>query len=657
MTSTAKCGDTAALIAHIRELERTVARLVDENTHLHHRLACHRDWTLLSPEILLCIFHSMPSRRHSLDPSLSLGPRSLWMETMRTKKALALVCKSWHGPAIEVLYEDIVIRRMGQIVALARTLQSERAGFARLVKVIHIDTLAIFPSCSHVVKEDFETIMSQCTMLKEFSIYYDDGNLPYLDEVDVNGTVHAYIPTWIVTSQGCPIYQQLQRLHFITTLKDRQLPVLHGLLANAVHLVSLMLCTYQPVPSECFSSLEPLSLPTLEELTISTLVDYVTTKWILPKLHSLTILHVNALPVDLLRAHGRLLRYLHLYKCYIPRNRSAFSLHGLEQLSELCPTLRHLVLPQTLRVGTPDVPLFTCTLAHLECLDIWAANYDIMYTDPFLQRDEFERIHSVMEKSEVRATCAIRVIALLDDIRMMDLPRVFPPGGVEPGEWRVHEVPGARVIQTSWALLTDRWPYAVLKCGCGAVPGRHHTGGIDGCFREEEGYYGGNRTALKRNGSDTGSDEDGSGTDEDGDSEESDTEEESEDTTSDGSGTGSDGDGSGVDEEDEDEDTDEDDDSDEEKTEEDMTSLISDSSGTGSEDDDGSGVDEDDGSDLDLSRENAGYEEQLDRDTILEMFGRSQHAWFEIDGLYDVPDGIARGQNLLTLSTDPWRGV
>ncbi len=562
--------------------------------YLHRRLACHADWAILAPEILLCIFHSTPSRKYSLDPRLGLGPRSPWMETMRTRKALALVCKSWHGAAIEVLYEDIVIRRMGQIVALARTLRSDKVGFARLIKAIRIDTLAIPPSCIEVVKEDLETIMSRCTMLKELSVRHDETypSSPYPKRPDVN--MHAYIPTWIVNSQRPPIYQQLQRLCFAAVLTDDQLPVFHRLIASAVHLVSLVLCTDPKLPTECFSSLEPLSLASLEELTVDNLADYLTKKWTLPKLHSLTVLHANALPIDLLHAHGRLLRYLHLY---CSPSRSGFPLYRLEQLSQLCPTLHHLVLPLSLRAT--DAPLFT--LPHLCCLDVWASCCGCI-TRPFMYEGECNRIHSVMERSGVAATCTIRVIGLLDEIRMVDLPRVFPPGSVKPGEWRVHEVPGARVIQTSWALVTDPWPYAVVKCECSAIP------------------------ALHAKGVDIGSYESGSDTDEDGNYEE----DSEEDLIWDGSETGS---GTYTYHE-----------------PEDTTSLVSDGGSDTSGDDDGSGTDEDDDSDLDLSRDYPRAGQQLDRDTILELFSRSQHALFEIDGLYD-DDDIAQ-ENLLTASTD-----
>ncbi|KAI0762940.1 hypothetical protein C8Q74DRAFT_1451015 [Fomes fomentarius] len=603
MTST----DTAALIAHISALEKNnarlsseVARLVDKNTHLHHRLAYHRDWAMLSPEILLCIFQSdAPPRQYSCDPSLRLGRRSSWMETMRTKKALALVCKSWHGPAIEALYEDIVIRRMGQIVALARTLRLENCDFARLIKVIHIDNLAILPSCSDVVKEDFETIVSRCTMLKEVSLCTED-HFPYLGQADVDDTVHESIPTWMITPHN---YQQLQRLRFTTTLTDRQLPVIHRLLASAVHLVSLTLYNHQVLPPEPFSSLEPMSLPSLEDLTIYIPTDYVTTKWTLPKLRSLTVVYYDAVPIDLLRAHGRQLRYLHLYTF------SRFSPRGLKQLSELCPTLHHLVLPQSLQVK--DVPLLT--LPHLRCLDMWAWDREDYLRSAYRNRspytDQSDRIRSAVRKSGVPASCIIRVIGggLLNDLSTIDVPRIFPP--VERGEWRVHEVPGGRVIQTSWALLVDLWPYTALRCECGAHDLAKDT---KMCLLGEDRVYRHPQDAA---------DSDSRCSDEKDDDRCSD-------DNSDSSSEAPDKDG------------------------EDTTSLISDGSDTGS-DDDGNGTDEDDASDLDLSREDPGYVEQLDRDTILEMFSRSQHAWFEIDGIYD--DDAITQENPLTMSTDPWR--
>ncbi|KAI0762932.1 hypothetical protein C8Q74DRAFT_188884 [Fomes fomentarius] len=598
--------DTAALIAQIRALERTnaqlsseVARLVDENTRLYHRH--HRKWAMLAPEILLCIFHSvMPSRKYSLDPSLVLGRRSLWVEAMRTKKALALVCKSWHGPAIEFLYEDIVIRRMGQIVALARTLRLENCDFARLIKAIHIDNLAILPSCIDVVKEDFETIVSRCTMLKEVSLCTED-HFPYLGQADVDDTVHEFIPTWMITPQ---IYQQLQRLRFTATLTDRQLPVIHRLLASAVHLVSLTLYNYQVLPPESFSSLEPLSLPSLEDLTISTPADYVTTKWTLPKLRSLTTFVPGAVPIDLLRAHGRLLRYLHLHSPLW------FSPQGLKQLSEHCPTLQHLVLvfPQSL----PVEHVALLALPNLCYLDMWAWNFGSFDVRPHQYKAEFDRIRSAVEGSGLPTSCTIRVIGgLLNDLRTIDFPRVFPPGAIEPGEWRVHDIPGARVIQTSWALLADWWPYTALKCECGAVD---HAKDTKRCLLGEDRVYLYPEDAedSKIYSEDGCSDDDGS---EDG----------SCDIYLPREGTG--------------------------KEVEDTTSLISGGSDAG-RDDDGNGTDEDDDSDLDLSREDPGYGEQLDRDTILEMFSRSQDAWFEIDGIYD--DGIAQ-ENLLTLSTDTWR--
>ena len=37
-------------------------------------------------------------------PTVAAGPRHPWLEILRTKKALTLVCKSWSAPATEFLY-------------------------------------------------------------------------------------------------------------------------------------------------------------------------------------------------------------------------------------------------------------------------------------------------------------------------------------------------------------------------------------------------------------------------------------------------------------------------------------------------------------------------------------------------------------------------
>ena len=76
--------------------------------------------------------------------SIRPGPQHPWMVFLRTLKASSLVCRAWCGPAVEILYSNIVIRWTGQVAAFARTLKrSHRLGWH--VKRIHIHGCLIMP--------------------------------------------------------------------------------------------------------------------------------------------------------------------------------------------------------------------------------------------------------------------------------------------------------------------------------------------------------------------------------------------------------------------------------------------------------------------------------------------------------------------------------
>lgn len=93
--------------------------------------------TSLPYELLLQIFLDTVPRLHEYDPSVSQGFRSSWLsKSLRTKKALPLVCRAWHAPATDILYSDIVLRRMGQVPALAEALRERSATDEFVVSLI-----------------------------------------------------------------------------------------------------------------------------------------------------------------------------------------------------------------------------------------------------------------------------------------------------------------------------------------------------------------------------------------------------------------------------------------------------------------------------------------------------------------------------------------
>ena len=51
--------------------------------------------------------------RHSYDPSICRGGTNSWLQILRFKKGLPLICKALYWSGMKALYHDIVFRRMG----------------------------------------------------------------------------------------------------------------------------------------------------------------------------------------------------------------------------------------------------------------------------------------------------------------------------------------------------------------------------------------------------------------------------------------------------------------------------------------------------------------------------------------------------------------
>ncbi|TFK83822.1 hypothetical protein K466DRAFT_655029, partial [Polyporus arcularius HHB13444] len=116
----------------VERLERKNARLLDTNGQFaaileeRWRAKIQRRGVQAASipyDILLHIFENTQIGLHECEHSVVPEPRSRWFAGLRMEKALTLVCKGWACPATKLLYADIVLRRMGQITALAHTLR------------------------------------------------------------------------------------------------------------------------------------------------------------------------------------------------------------------------------------------------------------------------------------------------------------------------------------------------------------------------------------------------------------------------------------------------------------------------------------------------------------------------------------------------------
>lgn len=103
-----------------------------------------------------------------LSHSLVEGPRSPWCRALATLKSITLVSKTWHSVAFPLFYRDIVLRRVGQVVAFARTIRSSPETFGPLVHTLVV-SCEVPDSYLRVTRESFAYILAECPNLKDIS--------------------------------------------------------------------------------------------------------------------------------------------------------------------------------------------------------------------------------------------------------------------------------------------------------------------------------------------------------------------------------------------------------------------------------------------------------------------------------------------------------
>ncbi|KAI0800899.1 hypothetical protein C8Q74DRAFT_453877 [Fomes fomentarius] len=429
--------------------------------------------TKLPTEILLLILRHNMSPLHELDISLSQGPRSLWLAESRTRKAHCLVCKSWSNPATRVLYEQIVIRRMGQIPALAQTLASVPE-LSTFIREIHLKSLLVWRGFTEVVREDLAFIIQRSAALRRFVYDQRLSAFPVAEDLSDERDLEVVCPAFFHPSApgiilGERIAGGLRELELIMLLTESALQHLHLMLLDASSLVSLTL----GAPANFGRSyhdlyqLGPLHLPALESLQVErcihhpSFLKYISELWNMPRLKSLSVLYCFAIPAGLLEKHGASLTYLNIHPAVTgTTDDSPGSMHfhsdDLERLTGWCPNLAHLAVP----IHSPnDISSHPgLRLPALRHLDVWL----------LLVRSDFRTLRQVSEEAgRLRAELKPKVddgrFQSLKTVRILDcghydhheLPWVCHPSMVDAGRvpWVCHPsmmVDAGRVRVVHW---------------------------------------------------------------------------------------------------------------------------------------------------------------------------------------------------------------
>ncbi|KAM5536267.1 hypothetical protein V8D89_010044 [Ganoderma adspersum] len=350
-------------------------------------------------EILQNIFNLATSTEptHQFDPSIQPGAHNPWLELLRMKKAFPLICRGSLWPGMSVLYSDIVLRRMGQVSALAATLRTPDVGprLGNLVKGIRWDSCVVAAQCSDVIREDLAFIFAQCTRLRSFS-YHPHTSFPLRSQIPHEDECEGFFnPLWSITIPSSfpdrPLLQtascNLRLLEMDFNMDDAILQAIHRILPTLNALESLALGCWPTYPS---SSLLPedselmnmpvVSLPCLTTLRIfatsSALDQYLCSRWEIPQLSRLTILFCPGWPGTLLARFGCRLRYLHLFptlRVFSDPQAYRPTLEACSTLSATCPLLEHLVVPKLKATASYPLLLDSPTLVHL---DLWTPTSD-----------------------------------------------------------------------------------------------------------------------------------------------------------------------------------------------------------------------------------------------------------------------------------------
>ncbi|KAI4517094.1 hypothetical protein K525DRAFT_290177 [Schizophyllum commune Loenen D] len=420
-------------------------RVQEHDTSLLRRRSLASD---LSMEILQLIFD------RTITPSCFIGPgysvcEYSWLAAMAEKRNLPLVCRSWYHASIELLYRDIGIRSVGQVCALAKTIE----GTPSLAPLVRSITFACFVGELHELTYTWDagTVMKSCQNLHRAAFvahsnyhlglllpvlhrdYAYPTNITHLD-LDIQPSCEAFL-------SGCLPDMYRDSPPPFATLNMENLFTIEDF---SLRLVELNL----PLLTD-ITRYDDLSFPLLTTLSFAVNswdtrrnVSQLARSWQTPALEYMTVTcvaagpsHLNAMALmgngmwlqPLLAVNGPHLRYLHIRAGYSFGFICDFTL-DIKPMLDACPLLDHIVLPPHAKVPHSH--------PSLRWIDVWEppllGQVSLESMDCSI-RELRSGLQAPAEPSEARAIqadlprlCGIRTIdyALF---HLRNLPKILAP--------------------------------------------------------------------------------------------------------------------------------------------------------------------------------------------------------------------------------------
>jgi hypothetical protein len=388
-------------------------------------------------ELLRMIFIRAIAPSFLTDSSLDAGPNSPWCEAIRTMKSIAGVCKAWWHVGVELMYQEISIRRVGQMAALLRTLDANN-DIGSFVKSIEISCF-LPPGYLLLFKTDIRRIFDYCPRVTRL----------VFTAADLNEDALLYIA---LTSAQHDTFSNLTRLECVCPVDCVDLIAVLQVCTNVRF---LWICIDGPNDGLALNT--PLCLAHLEtlRLTVGTFnerhLQKVALHWQMPSLKNVIVYELNEFAdaqslsdrEEFFRAFGIGLQYLHIRPYRACGNTYPID---VQRLLDRCPALKHLAVCPSLKLPTQ--------LSHqsIKWIDLW--------TSPKGEDEIYLNLRNSLSRRKFPSLLGVRELDHGLSV-MTDWPAVLPPNSEVDESGVEYRFPGIHVQQTARGIFKRD----LLYCG------------------------------------------------------------------------------------------------------------------------------------------------------------------------------------------------
>ena len=356
---------------------------------------------------------------------------------MQTKRSIITVCRRWWQVGAEMLYEEVVLRRFGQIPASVRTLENPKVNLGNFIKKVDIQCFVPIGYLS-LYEAELRRIFDRC---------------PRVADVGFNVSASAVDVSTSPLRPNCVFrYVALQSvISKLTHLQCGPMVFFGNLIAGlqlCTNLTSLSFCLpshTEPAPQDHDAFSTSLVMTQLEDFRCvmswrgTYYLGIIAQQWSMPSLRRVSFdqnIHVDmSYHPRFFRSHGHGIKYLHIRPAAVILIDQAATVE-MQVLLDLCPNVEHVVLCSQMRmpISHPKV----------QWIDVWDPN-----------SAQYAQHIDLCASLTPKAFPALRGIRCLDLAlaNITDIPIVLPPHLAITGGAFEYQFPGVDVQHTAERIV------------------------------------------------------------------------------------------------------------------------------------------------------------------------------------------------------------